>query len=286
MALLSSEPPPPPVALGPAKTPAGSDPAKTPVGQRKRWLLYALIAAVLAIMAGAYASGATHYLSLDELGKQHAMLKAFVQNHPATSLLIYVGAYLATVVLFLPAMTLLLLAGGFLFGVPIATVSAVSTALVGAVATFLVASSTLGAAFRGRVRRGGLVAAMEAGVRRHAFTYLLTLRMAPIFPFGLVNVVAGLVKMPLPIFCAATVIGLLPPALVYTSLGVGLGKVFERGGHVDMATFAKPAIVGPLLALAALSLAPHLYRAWRAKSSAAQSPQAQSPQAQSPRVKA
>ena len=134
-------------------------------------------------------------------------------------------------------------------------------------ATFLLARSTLGAALRSRIKPGGLVAAMEAAVSQHAFTYMLTLRMAPIFPFGVVNVVAGLVKMPLSIFCAATFLGLVPPALVYTSLGVGLAQVFERGEHVDMHTFAKPAIVGPLLALAALSLVPHLIRAWRAKSS-------------------
>jgi len=239
---------------------------EAPRSPSRRWL-YLLLIAVVAVVVAAYASGATHYLSLDELGLRHVELKAYVHHHPAQSLLIFVGVYLATVVLFLPAMTLLLLAGGFLFGVPVAASSALCTALLGAVATFLLARSTLGAALRSRIKPGGLVAAMEAAVSQHAFTYMLTLRMAPIFPFGVVNVVAGLVKMPLSIFCAATFLGLVPPALVYTSLGVGLAQVFERGEHVDMHTFAKPAIVGPLLALAALSLVPHLIRAWRAKSS-------------------
>ncbi len=233
---------------------------------RRRWL-YVLLVAVVAVVIAAYASGATHYLSLDELGKKHTLLKAFVHHRPALSLLIYAAVYLTTVLLFLPAMTVLLLAGGFLFGVPVAVAAAVSTAVAGAVATFLLARSTLGATFRSRIKAGGLVAAMEAGVSRHAFTYLLTLRMVPVFPFGVVNVVAGLVKMPLSVFCAATVIGLLPPALVYTSLGAGLNRVFERGGHVDMSALARPSVVGPLLGLAALSLAPHLYRALRAKRS-------------------
>ncbi|MHB8286915.1 MAG: TVP38/TMEM64 family protein [Caulobacteraceae bacterium] len=249
MALLSTE-------AAPA-TPA-------PQPRSRRWL-YVLLIAVVVVVIAAYGSGATRYLSLDELGRRHAELKAFVHAHPVQSLLIYVGVYLASVVLFLPAMTLLLLAGGFLFGVPLATSTALCTAVAGAVATFLLARSTLGAALRGRIKAGGLVAAMEAGVSRHAFTYMLTLRMVPIFPFGVVNVVAGLVKMPLSVFSAATFLGLLPPALVYTSLGVGLAQVFERGEHVDMHTFAKPGIVGPLLGLAVLSLIPHLIRAWRAK---------------------
>ncbi len=235
-----------------------------PPRPQRRWWLYGLVGVVVGVVIAAYASGATHYLGLDELGKKHALLKAFVHDHPALSLLSYVGVYLATVLLFLPTMTVLLVAGGFLFGVPVAAVCAVSTALVGAVATFLLARSTLGAAVRSRIKAGGLVAAMEAGVSRHAFTYLLTLRMAPILPFGVVNVVAGLVRMPLSVFCAATAIGLAPPALVYTSLGRGLSEVLEHGGHVGMAELARPGVVGPLLALAALSLAPHLYRAWRA----------------------
>jgi uncharacterized membrane protein YdjX (TVP38/TMEM64 family) len=238
--------------------------AEAPIRPPRRWWPYVLVCAVLAIAITAYASCATHYLSLDELGRRHALLKGFVHTHPAKSLLLYVGVYLATVLLFLPAMTVLLVAGGFLFGAPVAAVCAVSTALIGAVATFLLARSTLGAVFRRRIKAGGLVAAMEAGVRRHAFTYLLTLRMAPIFPFGVVNVVAGLVRMPLWVFCVATALGLLPPALVYTSLGVGLSRVFARGGHAGMGELAGPGVVGPLLALAALSLAPHLYRAWRA----------------------
>jgi uncharacterized membrane protein YdjX (TVP38/TMEM64 family) len=238
--------------------------ADAPVKPPRRWWPYVLLGVVVAVVIAAYASGATRYLGLDELGRRHALLKAFVHDHPALSLFTYVGVYLATVLIFLPTMTVLLVAGGFLFGVPVAAACAVSTALAGAVATFLLARSTLGAALRRRIKAGGVVAAMEAGVRRHAFTYLLTLRMAPILPFGVVNVVAGFVRMPLSVFCAATVLGLAPPALVYTSLGVGLGSVFERGGHVDMAALARPGVVGPLLALAALSLAPHLYRAWRA----------------------
>ncbi len=253
MAVLSSQAPPPVEAPRPPR----------------RWPLYVVLAVVLAIVVAAYASGATHYLSLDELGRRHAELKTYVHAHPAGSLLIYAGVYLASVVLFLPAMTLLLLAGGFLFGVPAAAAAALCMALIGAAATFLLARSTLGATLRRRIKTGGLVSAMESGASRHAFSYLLTLRMVPIFPFGVVNVVAGLVKMPLSVFCAATFLGLLPPALVYTALGVGLSQVFDRGEHVDMATFAKPAIVGPLLGLAALSLIPHLYRAWRAKSPAA-----------------
>lgn len=238
-------------------------------GRLSDWRLYAVLAAALLIGIVVSTSGMTRYLSLAELGDKHTLLKGFASAHPIESLLIFVGVYLAAILMFLPTMSIMLLAAGFLFGAPVAAPVAIIVGVGGATVMFLAARSTLGDVLRRRAKTGGLVQAMEAGVRRHAFTYLLTLRLVPVFPFGLVNVLAGSVGISLRTFCAATLLGLIPPALVYTSLGAGLGAVFDHGGRPSLHSLGRPEIVGPLLALAALSLAPHLYRAWRARRDAA-----------------
>jgi signal transduction histidine kinase len=103
---------------------------------------------------------------------------------------------------------------------------------------------------------------MEAEIRRHAFSYLLSLRLMPAVPFALVNLVSGFVKMPLSTYLAATLLGIAPSTLIYVSVGAGLGAVFDRGGAANLHILLRPQVLAPLCALAVLATAPHLVRLW------------------------
>jgi uncharacterized membrane protein YdjX (TVP38/TMEM64 family) len=109
---------------------------------------------------------------------------------------------------------------------------------------------------------------MEAGFRENAFNYLLVLRLIPLFPFWLVNLVPAFLGVPLRTYVVATLLGIIPGSLVYASVGNGLGVVFDQGDTPDLGIIFKPAILGPILGLAALALLPVVYRRYKARSKA------------------
>ena len=85
----------------------------------------------------------------------------------------------------------------------------------------------------------------------------------PVFPFWLVNLAPAFLGVPLRTFFVATLLGIIPGTFVFASLGAGLGVIFDAGGTPDLGLLRQPQVIGPLLALAALSLVPILYRRFR-----------------------
>jgi signal transduction histidine kinase/uncharacterized membrane protein YdjX (TVP38/TMEM64 family) len=218
------------------------------------------LVAVLAMM-----TGAARLISLRELHERQALLAQFVEAHPIGAPLLYIGVFGLVVALSLPGALIMTLTGGFLFGVWLGAGAAVAGATTGAVVVFLVARSTLGAALRRRARPGGLVERMETKIRRHAFSYLLSLRLMPAVPFALVNLVAGFVKMPLSTYLAATLLGIAPSTLIFAGVGAGLGAVFDRGGAANLHILLRLEVLAPLCALSILAVTPHLVRRWLAR---------------------
>ena len=104
-------------------------------------------------------------------------------------------------------------------------------------------------------------------------SYLLFLRLVPVFPFWLVNLVPAFLGVPLRTYALGTLIGIVPGSAVYCSVGNGLGAVFDAGGRPDLGIIFKPEILGPIVALAALSLVPILYKKFKGGSEGAQIPE-------------
>jgi uncharacterized membrane protein YdjX (TVP38/TMEM64 family) len=234
--------------------------AKATTGGWRRWLPLLLLLVALALV---YGTGLHRQLSLETLRTQREALQGFVAARPLAAPLVFVLAYAGAVALSLPGALFLTLAGGFLFGTLLGSVLSVTGATIGAVAIFLVARTALGSSLRDRA--GPWLKRMEAGFREDAFSYLLVLRLIPLFPFWLVNLVPAALGVRLPTFALATLIGIIPGSLVYTSVGNGLGAVLDHGGEPDIGLILKPQVLGPLLGLAALALLPVLYRRWKAR---------------------
>ena len=149
-----------------------------------------------------------------------------------------------------------------MFGIWLGTLCAVIGATLGATAIFLAARAGLGGLAQ---RAGGVVGKLEAGFRADAFNYLLVLRLMPVFPFWLVNLVPALVSVRLPIYVLATFRGIIPGTFVYASIGNGLGNVVDEP---DLAILFKPGVLVPIAGLALLALIPVGYKRWRAKKAA------------------
>jgi uncharacterized membrane protein YdjX (TVP38/TMEM64 family) len=224
----------------------------------KRFGPLILVALAVAVVL---ASGLADHLSLVELKARRDQLQDFVALHPALSFGLYILIYIAVVSLSLPGALVMTLSGGFLFGPWLGAAAASSGASLGAAVIFLVCRSAVGDSLRGKA--GSTIAKIEEGVRRDAFSYILTLRLIPVMPFWLVNLAAGFVNIPLRTFLAATVLGILPGSLVYSGLGAGLGEVFASGQEPNLGVIFEPHVLLPLVGLGLLSLLPVVLRRFR-----------------------
>jgi uncharacterized membrane protein YdjX (TVP38/TMEM64 family) len=227
-------------------------------GRLRRWLP---LAALLALAAAVYLSGLHRELSLAGLARRRDLLQGLVAAHPVLAPAAFVAAYATATALSLPGALFLTLTGGFLFGTWLGGLWSVVGATLGAVALFLIARTAVGASLRDRA--GPWLRRLEAGFRRDAFSYLLVLRLVPLVPFWLVNLVPALLGVPLRTFALATLLGIIPGGLVYAGIGDGLGAVLDRGGQPDLGLILEPRVLLPLLGLAALALLPVLYRRLR-----------------------
>jgi uncharacterized membrane protein YdjX (TVP38/TMEM64 family) len=173
-------------------------------------------------------------------------------------LLLYGLAYLAMVAFSLPGGAVMTVAGGFLFGaLPTAAVVVVA-ATAGATLVFLAARTALGDILRRRA--GPFLKGMEEGFRANALSYLLVLRLVPLFPFVVVNLVPAFLGVSLRVFVLGTLFGIAPGTFVYASVGAGLGSVFDAGESFSARSVLTTEVVVALLGLAFLALVPVLYR--------------------------
>jgi uncharacterized membrane protein YdjX (TVP38/TMEM64 family) len=216
---------------------------------RRLWLVLGFVALIVA----ARATGLSDHLSLDTLARHREALSGFVAANLVLAALAYAGLYIAAVAFSLPGAVFLTLSGGFLFGAMLGTALTVGAATIGATLVFLFARRVLGADALDRL--GPRAAALGEGIRRNAASYLLVLRLVPLFPFFLVNLVPAFVGVRPGTYIATTAIGILPGTAVFTLAGAGLGEVLARGGDFNVGDVLTPQILGALIGLALLSLA-------------------------------
>lgn len=225
--------------------------------------------APLAVIAVAivlfFALGFDQYLSFDALKEnRHALLEWRDQNQIAAVLIFIIG-YAIAVALSLPGAIWLTIGGGFLFGTILGSLYAVVAASIGATLVFLAARYALRDYLRSKA--GPAVRRMEGGFRENALSYLLFLRLIPIFPFWLVNLVPAFLGVPLHTYVIGTFLGIIPGSFVYASVGNGLGAVIDAGERPDLSIIFDPAILLPIIGLAFLALLPIAYK-WIKKSPA------------------
>ena len=196
-------------------------------------------------------------LSLGSLQEHRDELLAFTDAHYAVAAGLFIVIYIAVVGLSLPGSAIMTLAGGFLFGSLWGTLFANLGATTGATLAFLSARYLL----HDWVERkfGGLLGPIQAGFAKNAFSYLMTLRLIPLFPFFFVNMVSGLTRVSLGIYVAATAIGIVPGSFVFAYAGRQLGSINS------LQEIASPNMLLAVTLLGLLALAPVFYKNFAAK---------------------
>ena len=208
-----------------------------------------------------FATGLDRYLSMEVLSENYRELRAWATAHPVVAPLAFGLVYAAGVAVSIPGAAIMTLAGGLMFGLVLGTLVVVVSATLGATLVFLIAKTALGEPLRRRA--SGWIKRMEDGFREDALSYLLVLRLVPIFPFWLVNIVPAFLGMRLASYVLATFLGILPGTAVIASIGNGVGEILEVGERPDLSIIFAPEVLGPLVALAALVLSTTLYKRWR-----------------------
>jgi uncharacterized membrane protein YdjX (TVP38/TMEM64 family) len=231
-------------------------------GGRKPFARFAPLLALVAVAAAAWIGGLPHMLTPAALGREQAELHALAAAAPVASLVVYVVAYAVITGACLPLALMLSLIGGLIFGPWMGAAAVLLGATGGAVLTYAAARSAFAPALITRAERDPRLGRVMGGLNRNAFSYILTLRLIPFVPFALVNVAAGLAAVPARAFAFATIAGGAPAALIYASLGSGLGR--SLGSEQSLkAALHSPRLLLPLAAMAVLSLTPTLARRLR-----------------------
>ena len=212
-----------------------------------------VLAVMFAIAIGAFFYfDLAQYLSLQNLQGNRDRLLAYAEDHYVTAVLLFIGVYGVQTALSLPGAAALTLVGGFLFGSVVGTLYVNVAATAGATLAFLAARYLL----QDWVERkfGDRLGPIQQGFARNAFSYLMTLRLIPAFPFFLVNLVSGLTRINVGTYIAATAIGILPGSFVYAYAGRQLGTINSLG------EIASPPVLLAFTLLGLLALFPIIYR--------------------------
>lgn len=221
------------------------------------------VVAIVLALAAFFALGLGRYLDFALLRDHREALAAAVTDYGLLAALGFIAIYAAATAISVPGGAVLTLAGGFLFGTVLGSLYVVVGATVGATALFLAARGAVGESLRARA--GPAVRRMEAGFRDNALSYLLFLRLVPLFPFWLVNLVPALLGVPLRTYVIGTFIGIIPGSVVYASVGNGLGAVFDAGRVPDLGIIFSPEVLLPILGLSLLALVPVACKRFRGR---------------------
>ena len=200
------------------------------------------------------------YLSLDALKANRDLLLNYTESNYGLAVAIFILVYILQTTFSLPGGAILTLTGGFLFGSLMGTVFVNIGATAGATLAFLAARYLLRDWVENKF--GDRLGPIQAGFAQNAFSYLMTLRLIPAFPFFLVNLVSGLTRVNLGTYMVATSLGIIPGSFVFAFAGRQLGSINS------LSEIASPSVLLAFSLLGLLALMPIAYRKWTEKKEA------------------
>ncbi|ODN69171.1 TVP38/TMEM64 family protein [Methylobrevis pamukkalensis] len=233
------------------------------------WPILVIVGALVLFLA----LGGHRQLSLEALVENRRHLGEIVTAHFWLALAGYALVYLVATSVSIPGLAVLTIAGGLLFGWIVAGFVVIVAATAGASVLFLVARTSLGATLREKA--GPRLARFTEGFRKDAWSYLLFLRLVPIFPFWVVNLAPALAGVPFGVFLATTALGIAPGTFAFTLIGSGLDSVVEAQiaaqpgclddpacvPTIDPGALLTPQLVAAFVALGVIALLPVVIRA-------------------------
>ncbi len=191
------------------------------------------------------------FFTLDALKGNRQALLDYYASHKAVMVAGFMAVYIAQTALSLPGAAILSLSAGAIFGPLMGTVYAVIAATTGATLAFLVTRYLLRDVVLGKL--GPRLEGINRELEERGLNYLLVLRLVPVFPFFLINLAAGLTRLPLRTFFIGTLLGIIPGGFVYVNAGASLAAI------TSLKEVASPRVLGSFALLGLFALVPALY---------------------------
>jgi len=203
-------------------------------------------------------AGLDTYLNTNYILEQRTDLIEAVQNHYTLTAFIFVLVYIGAVAFSVPGAAVLSITGGLLFGLLPGMVLVNIGATLGATLNFIFARYVIGDTIQ--KKHGDKLEKFNQEIEKNGKNYLLTLRLIPIFPFFLINVLAGLTAVKLKTFIWTTAVGIIPGSVFYVYAGTTLKEVDALADFLSWRTTL------PLVVLGLLAFLPVLYNKFRKSS--------------------
>lgn len=201
------------------------------------------------------------HLSFESLRDNREALIGFRDSNYLLTALLFIAAYITVVTFSLPGAAIASITGGFLFTTFFGSVFNIVAATTGATLIFLAARWGMGEKLAAKMEAGeGAVKKIKDGIDENQWSMLFLIRLVPAVPFFVANLVPAMVGVPLHRFVVSTFLGIIPGAVVYTSVGAGLGDVFARGEVPNLGIIFEPQILLPILGLCVLAGLPMLVK--------------------------
>ena len=210
-------------------------------------------------------SGGSEFATLENLNLQRHWVLRQVDQYPFIMIAAFIFIYVMSVALSLPIGTLLTILGGYMFGQFLGTVYVVTSATVGACIVFSLAKTALGVSLSARVK--SKIKIMEPGFRNNALYYMLFLRLVPIFPFFIINIVPAFLGVSLKTYLLGTFFGIIPSTFIFVTAGASLGFIFSSGDTLVMDEILTPNSIITLCGIALITILPILYKQLKTPSS-------------------
>lgn len=209
------------------------------------------------------------YLTLDALKQHHQALISWVEHHYLTAVLLYISMNILVAAAAIPCGIFFTISSGMIFGTFLGAIYTMIGVSIGGVIIFLAVKLAFAEWFK--VKAAKWLDKIEYRLEENAFKYVLYLRLIPVLPFSIVNIIAALLNISLPIYFSATILGIIPVTLIYTSLGHNLEELFYLHNHEYLTYAAKPAVVLPMVLLFILSMVPTILKKYKARNKTAPS---------------
>lgn len=206
-----------------------------------------------------FALGGNRFLTLDAIQANRDRLLTYSNEHYWGMMGIWILIYTAATAFSIPVALVLSLTTGFIFGRWAGATVIVFSATLGAALVFIVERYLFADAARSRLEKSRLGGKIIQGFSRDAFSYLLFLRLVPLFPFWLVNMAPAFTPVSLRTYFTATAIGIIPGSFVFANLGQSLGQIRTLNNLLS------PEIIIALALLGLFSLIPIIFKRLRNK---------------------
>jgi uncharacterized membrane protein YdjX (TVP38/TMEM64 family) len=187
-----------------------------------------VVAAVAGIIVAFRIFHLGEYLTLSYIKESQERFAALYSGHTVAVIAAYMAVYILVTSVSLPGAAILTLAGGALFGLVTGTVAVSFASTTGATLACAASRFVLRDWVQGNF--GDRLKTVNDGIAREGSFYLFTLRLVPVFPFWLINLVMGLTTMRLKTFCWVSQLGMLPGTIVYVNAGRELAKIHSLSG--------------------------------------------------------